>query len=184
MQPLRVQARVGRDLVVAAAPRVQARAGGPDPLGEHALDRHVHVLVGDPPLELAGLDLAVDLREPRLDRVRVCLGDDALRGEHARVRDGAADVLGPHALVDRQRGAELGQEPARRLSNRPPQGVLASVTIGLLRGSSCRWQCLRIGGDRLMRVVGRRSAPASCQACSRARTPAGSGRRAPARCRR
>ncbi len=127
---LGVQARVGGDLVVAAAARVEARPGGTDSLGEHALDGHVDVLVLDAPLELARLNLAEYLGEARLDRICVGLGDDALLCEHAGVRDRAADVLGPHALVDRQRGAELLQER--------PRGLLETSAPGRLGVSHLR----------------------------------------------
>ena len=73
---LGVHASVESDLVVAAARGVKPAASGTDALGEDSLDRHVDVLIGDAELELAVADLAVDLREPRLDGVGILLRDD------------------------------------------------------------------------------------------------------------
>ncbi len=101
-----VQAHVGHDLVVAAAPGVQLRPGVARQLGEPALDRHVDVLVLVARHERAVLDLAADGGEPFFD------GSPLRRVEHAgllervRVRDAALDVLAPEAPVEGQRRVE------------------------------------------------------------------------------
>jgi hypothetical protein len=51
------EAKIGGDLVVAAAPGVQALAGLADPLGEPRLDIHVNILQHGGEIEGAGLDL-------------------------------------------------------------------------------------------------------------------------------
>ena len=101
------EVRIHGRLVVAGAARVEAPAGRSDVLGQDALDGHVDVLVAvDVKRELAALDLVGDVVEAGADGVGVLLRDDALVGEHGGVGLGAADVLAPHALVKRQRGAE------------------------------------------------------------------------------
>jgi hypothetical protein len=57
----RVQAHVGRDLIVSAAACVQARARVADALGQRRLDVHVDVFARRVPAQLATLDLAADL---------------------------------------------------------------------------------------------------------------------------
>ena len=101
------------------------------------------------------LDLAIDLREPRLDRIGIGLSDDALLGEHPGVRDRTADVLGPHALVDRQRRAELLQKRPGVFSNRPPQGVLASAIEHPAVAGSLRPGCPRVGCSMVTCTGGR-----------------------------
>ena len=104
------QADVGGHLVVAGAARVEPAAGRADRAGERALHGHVDVLVVDVPGEGALLDLGGDVGEARVDRGLVLGGDDALLGEHARVRAAAGDVVGRHVLVDLEARAKLLRE--------------------------------------------------------------------------
>ncbi len=107
---LGVQPDVGRYLVVAGAAGVQARARGADVAREGTFDGHVDILVVDVPGKLAALDLAGDVGQARVDGGLVLIGDDALLGEHARVRAAARDVLLGHRLVDLEGRAELLRE--------------------------------------------------------------------------
>ncbi|GAC1540638.1 MAG: hypothetical protein NVS2B4_20070 [Ramlibacter sp.] len=79
------QAHVGGDLVVAAAPGVQALAGIANQLRQARLDVQVHVLQIELPVETASLDVFRDLGHPALDVRQVPCGDDPLRRQHARV---------------------------------------------------------------------------------------------------
>jgi len=59
-----VEARIGRDLVVARAGGMEPLAGVTDPTREFGLDRHMHVLVGDVEDERVGLDVPEDAEQP------------------------------------------------------------------------------------------------------------------------
>ncbi len=65
------QAEVGGDLVVARARGVQPARRVADQLGQPRLDIHMDVFEGGAELELAGVDLRLDLVEPGDDRVAV-----------------------------------------------------------------------------------------------------------------
>ena len=104
------QADVGCHLVVAGASGVQAPAGRADRASERTLHGHVDVLVVDVPGEGVGVDLRGDVGEARVDRGLVLGRDDALLGEHARMRAAAGDVVGRHVLVDLEARAELLRE--------------------------------------------------------------------------
>ena len=112
------QAKVERDLVVAAARRMQLAAGGADALGERALDRGVDVLrVGGPDVR-PGLDLCGDVPKGGGDLFRLFTTDDLLASEHARVRDAAAHIVQRDALVELERRREIAD--ARVEGSREP----------------------------------------------------------------
>ena len=75
---LEEQPHVHRHLVVAAARGVQLGRGR-HPLRERLLDVHVHVLEPGVPRELAGLDLARDVVQPRADGVALLARRSARR---------------------------------------------------------------------------------------------------------
>src|SRR5690625_4080678 len=104
------QPEVGRHLVVAAACRVQLPAHGPDPLGECPLDVHVDILELDAPVEVAGLDLGLDLAQASHDLVNLGFAQDALFAQHRRVSHRALDVLQAQLAVDVYGGVELLDE--------------------------------------------------------------------------
>ena len=56
------QADIGSYLVVAAPPGVQFFTGHADAVGQARFDVHVHIFQVDAPVELAGFDLALNLR--------------------------------------------------------------------------------------------------------------------------
>ncbi len=97
---------VGDDLVVAAAAGVELGAGFAGDLGEPALNRHVHILVGIGRNGGAGLDLAPDGREAVLDGPQLGAGEHARIAQGAGVRHRALDVLGPEAPIERQRAVQ------------------------------------------------------------------------------
>ena len=126
---LRVQARVGDHLVVSAAARVQAGARVADALGQNLLDGHVNVFVVDVELEIARVDVVLDLVEPGNDGVAVGLGDNALLGKHRGMSFGAGDVLLVHRLVHHQGGAEfLGEFAYARFESSRPQSHSVSLS--------------------------------------------------------
>ncbi|MGN5480558.1 hypothetical protein ACTMU2_38970 [Cupriavidus basilensis] len=111
------QADVGRDLVIARAARVQALAGIADQRGQARLDVQVDVFQVQLPFEAAGLDFALDLRHAARDLGAVGLGDDALLGQHGRMRQRPLDVeQGPGACrrTPRRCSASPGRTSVRR----------------------------------------------------------------------
>ena len=139
---LRGKPGVRGDLVVAGAARVQALACLADPTRELALDRHVDVFIVDVEGEVPGIDVRLDGREPLLDPLGVLPADDALVGQHGRMRLGSGDVLLGQVPVDRQRRAELlGRGGDARLEPASPQchGNLPQRTRGRRKpaGPSC-----------------------------------------------
>ncbi len=107
---LGVEPRVGGHLVVAAAARMQPRAGRADAPGELALDGHVDVLVVDIEGEGPGLDVGLDAIEALGDGLGILVADDALGGQHGGVGLRTRDVLGVQLAVDGQRSAEALRE--------------------------------------------------------------------------
>ena len=98
------EAEIGGDLVVAAAPGVQAFAGFADAVGEAGLDVHVDVFKVVDEREAAGFDLGGDLVEALVDGVGVGALDDADMGEHGGVSAAAGDVLAPQLAIEADRG--------------------------------------------------------------------------------
>ena len=78
-----------------------------DHLLEPALDIHVNVFERARKRECAGGDLGLHLIEPAPNFGRVGFRDDALFGEHSRMRLRAFDVLGKEALVEADRGVDF-----------------------------------------------------------------------------
>ena len=127
------EAHVGRDLVVARAPGVQALAGVAGERDEARLDVEVHVLEVDAPDELAALDLArVIVARPRADRGEIVGADDAAVGEHRRMREAAGDVGAPEPLVETDARRVALHELARRLGEqrRPGFGFFLELVRG------------------------------------------------------
>ncbi|MCY1530450.1 hypothetical protein D9M68_656360 [compost metagenome] len=63
-------------------------------------DVQVHVFEVQQPLEAAGVDFGQDLGHAALDVGQVLGADDALGGQHVRVRERALDVVARQALVE------------------------------------------------------------------------------------
>ncbi len=123
------QADVGGDLVVARAAGVQALAGVARHGGQARFDVQVHVFQVQLPLERAGFDLLADLRHALLDGGAIGLRDDALLGEHGRVRERALDVEQREALVEEYRGGIALDEVGHRLvkAGGPRFGLLGEL---------------------------------------------------------
>ena len=101
------EAEIGRHLVVAAPPGVQAPAGIADALGEAGLDVHVDVFEGLAEREGPRLDLGGDLGEAALDVALVLRGQDADLDQHGGMGERALDVLPPHLAIEADRGIYL-----------------------------------------------------------------------------
>ena len=119
----------GGDLVVARSPGVQALAGVADPLGEHRLDVHVHVLERRSPLEATRLDVGEDVLEPGDDGVAIRFAQHPDLGEHGRVGDGAPDVVAGKPAIEAHRLGEPLDQCVGRLGEpaRPELGGWVSV---------------------------------------------------------
>jgi hypothetical protein len=83
---------------------VQALAGIADEGGQALLDVEVDVFIVQVPIEFAAFDLADDLGHAAFDVGQVGGADDALAGQHGGMGQGAADVLGGHAVIEEHAG--------------------------------------------------------------------------------
>ena len=106
-QRLDAQARIGRHLVVARTPSMQALASLADATRQLALDGHMNVLVVDVEGEVAGIDILFDSGQTLGNRLLVLGTDDALGRQHFGMRLRAGDILFIEMFVDRQRRAKL-----------------------------------------------------------------------------
>ena len=95
-----------RDLVVAAATRVQLRPSFRCQLGHAALDGGVDVLVGAQELEAATRHFRRNQLQGPDQRVRLVAGEDARLRQPVDVRDRAAHVAGCQTFVECQAGRE------------------------------------------------------------------------------
>ena len=123
---------VGRDLIVARAPGVQALAGIAGELDQARLDVEVHVFEIDAPPEVSALDLLADGGEAALDGGKVGRRDHLRVGQHRRVRKAAGDVGAPEPLVERDAGRVTLHELAGRLGKerRPGFGFFLELVGG------------------------------------------------------
>ena len=80
---------------------MQLGARGAGDLGQAAFDRQMDVLVGQIEAKTAGFDLAFDLLESLDDPIRFGVADQSRLGDHAGVRDRAADIVPEQAAVER-----------------------------------------------------------------------------------
>ena len=87
------QARVGGDLIIARARRVQFLAGVSHERRQPRLDVHVNIFKGGVPRQLARFDFALDSGEAVQHARMFVLVEHADRSQHVGVGDGAADVV-------------------------------------------------------------------------------------------
>ena len=140
------QADVGGDLVVAAAPGVQFFTGDADAVGQACFDVHVHVFEVDAPVELAGLDFALNGLQAIDDAVALGIGQHADLGQHGGVGDRAHDVVAIQALVESDGGGEAGDEGVDGFTEAAAPGLIGLVSahefarIGLKKKGVKRWR--------------------------------------------
>ena len=111
-----VEAQIERHLIVAAAGGMQFLARLADAAGQFALHEGVDVLAGHVDLQLACVDVGEDALKACDDSLLFLLGEYADFAQHARVGDGAGDVLLVHARVK----ADDLLRRSRRSSTSPP----------------------------------------------------------------
>ncbi|MND45824.1 hypothetical protein D3C80_366880 [compost metagenome] len=131
------QADVGGHLVVAATTGVQLLAGDADAVGQARLDVHVHVFQVHAPVEVAGLDLALDLLQAVDDGIAFRFVEHADLCQHGGVGDGAHDVVAIQALVEVNGRGETGDEGVDGLAEAATPGLVGLV--GAHGFTRCRW---------------------------------------------
>ena len=142
-----IQREVGGDLVVAAAPGVQAPGGVANFFAQPRFNVHVDVFERRVKTKRAALDFARNFAQPRDDARHVRRRHQPLRAEHPRVGDGAAQV------VPRERAVE-GDARAERFHARVGGGGEASAPrlLGCATGvhpatlTAARASCKLAGG--------------------------------------
>ena len=122
------QADIGGDLVVAAAPGVELFTGDADAVGQACFDVHVHVFEVDAPVELAGLDFALNGLQAIDDAVALGIGQHADLGQHGGVGDRAHDVVAIQALVESDGGGEAGDEGVDGFTEAAAPGLIGLVS--------------------------------------------------------
>ena len=102
-----VHAQVERDLIVAAAGRVQALARLAQALCQHLFDEHVYVLGRGVERERARAQLVEYMLKLPHDRLAVLLRDDPARAQHGGMGHTSLNILFEHAGVKCQRRVEI-----------------------------------------------------------------------------
>jgi hypothetical protein len=134
----RVEAQVGRHLVVPAAGGVQATPGLADERRQPALHIHVDVFQRRVERQLAARQLPGHPVEPGHDGLGVGRCDQADGGQHAGVGLGAAHVIGQQAPVEidagvQGRGGWIHGDPEAS----PPAAARGRRARGRRRGDPC-----------------------------------------------
>jgi hypothetical protein len=88
------------------------------------LDVHVHVLERGVPLESAGRDLALQLVEPRLDRVALGRRNQPDMGQHGGMRPASLNIEHGQSPVERHGFAELQHKRGGLRRETPAPGGL------------------------------------------------------------
>ena len=117
--PAQRQADIERDLIVAAARRVQALARVADAGGQLALDEGVNILRVRVDMQRAAFNIRSNFFKLRADFVALALRDDAAGAKHRRVRDAALNILFDHPAVHRNRRIEIVRFRIRLLLEAP-----------------------------------------------------------------
>ena len=94
-----VEAQCGQHLVVAGPAEMQPSARVADSVGEPALERRVDVFVLECNVPVSGVERRLELLQAITDGTRVFVADEPGGGEHLRMRDRPADVVGHEASV-------------------------------------------------------------------------------------
>ena len=103
------------------------RGAGRRELRQPPLDGRVDVFVRLFEIELTGVELALDLAQAALDGGELRSGQQARRGQPARVRDASGDVERVELEVDLQRR----REPRELREQRPPEAGAPELAYGV-----------------------------------------------------
>ena len=98
-----IQAKIERDLVVAAAPGVQFGTRRSDPFSQHRLDVYVHVFQRRVPDGCSGGDFVFDLAQAGGDHLKFIGGENPGAGESRGVCDRPGNVVAIEAAIERNR---------------------------------------------------------------------------------
>ena len=118
------EADVGRHLIVAGTSGVQAFARVAHQRGEAFFDIEMHVFQVKRPLELPVFDFHRNRGHAAFDVGKVAYGDDALPRQHFGVRERAAYILPPHALVEIDRSGVTLDEIGNGFRKTPSPCIL------------------------------------------------------------
>ena len=118
-----IEPDVRRDLIVAGTPGVQFLAGLADARHQPRLDVHVHIFQRHRPFETPGLDFRANGVQPGDDLLTLRRAQHAHPRQHARMGDGAGDVLAVQALIEAHRGGEGFHEGIGALGKTPAPGL-------------------------------------------------------------
>ena len=88
-----IEAKIERNLIVAAASSVQFGAGRSDPFSQRRLDVHVHVFQRLVPDELVRSDLVFDLAQTARDHLKFIGGENPGAGKSGSVRNGSSNIV-------------------------------------------------------------------------------------------
>ena len=124
-----VKADVSCHLIVARTAGMQSLAGVTDQRGQALFDIEMYVFQINRPLEIAALDFADDLRHAAFDGRPVLIGDDALPRQHPGMRQRAANILPPHALVKTDRRRIAFDQFGGRFGKTPRPSVLIGIFL-------------------------------------------------------
>ncbi len=130
------QADVGGDLVVARTAGVQALARVAHQFHQALFDVQVDVFQVEQPLERAGVDFGQDLGHAALDVGQILGADDALGGQHVRMRERALDVVARQALVEIHGRRVAFDEFGNRLGEPGGPGLRLVGELVLIGGGS------------------------------------------------
>ncbi len=109
------QPQIGRDLVIAAAGRVQLAPHLAEPLDECPFDVHVNVFELDVELEAALLNFAADVAQGLLNSPAFVVGEQADVGQHLGMRDRGGDIVRIKAAIEAHTFSELLHAAVGRL---------------------------------------------------------------------
>src|SRR6266480_1755146 len=95
-----IQAKIERNLIVAAASSVQFGAGRSDSFGQRRLDVHVHVFQRLVPNELVRSDLVFDLVQAARDHLKLIGGENPAAGKGGSVCNRPSNVVAIKAAIE------------------------------------------------------------------------------------
>ena len=86
---------------------MQALTRIPDAAGQLRFDKGMDILAGLVHLKPAAFQVLCNGLQPLGDGRAVCLGQDALPGQHGPMGQGALDILGRHTAIHPDGGVEI-----------------------------------------------------------------------------